>query len=86
MFAKYITLSYCLAGISFILTPLVFYALRIPNSEWMQPVTIRMFFTNNKSHPGYEINYVYSASLVNYFTFMAAGDIYNNERAIDFHV
>lgn len=71
---KYIVLSYYSAVLSFFLTPLAFYVLNIPNSDWMLPVTLRIFFTNQKSHPGYELNFVYSACLINFFGSVLAGD------------
>lgn len=71
---KYITLSYYSAVLSFFLTPLAYYVLNIPNSEWMLPVTIRVFFTNPKSHPGYELNFVYSTFLITFFGSVLAGE------------
>lgn len=71
--SKYITIIYSVCGIIFISLPFAFYIFDLPREDWMLPLTLRIFFTNNKAHPGYALNFLVSAYAVNNLCLMLAG-------------
>lgn len=64
---------YTLCGVIFNILPFVFYAFNLPREDWMLPLTLRIFFINNKAHPGYEFTFVVSAYCVNTLCVLLAG-------------
>lgn len=75
--SKYLTIIYISAGITFVTSPLIFYIFNLPREEWMQPITVRLFFTDRKSHPGYEINFFLSVYIINILCVLLAGNTEN---------
>lgn len=79
--SKTITIINTAAGSILVLFPILFRIIGIPNSEWMLPLTMEIFFTNNKSHPGYELNYMFCAYSISISSWVFTGTIHILWRA-----
>lgn len=70
---KYITICFMSCGGSFILLPIVLYAFDIQSDKWLLPTESKIFFIDNKSHPGYELNYLFTSHLIYCVGFITTG-------------
>lgn len=74
MISKYLTATYSICSVMFNIFPFIFYFFDLPRDDWMLPLTLRVFFVSNKSHPGYEITFLISGYLVNSICLSLAGN------------
>lgn len=80
--SKAISLINSSAGLILVLFPILFRIAGIPNSEWMLPLSMRVFFTNNKAHPGYELNYLFCTYSISISSWVFTGFQFSNSIII----
>lgn len=67
------SIEYIFCGFVFNIFPIILYAFGIQRNEWLLPSELKILFIDSKSHPGYEINYLFCVYYINYLCFICAG-------------
>lgn len=72
---KYVPGVFLSCGLTYNLLPIIFYALNIDNGEWLLPMKMKILFVDNRSHPGYEMNYLFCSHCVTFIVFFNIGKL-----------